>query len=106
MMFETSDIDEGTGSLRVWTYWTHPNAVPIRHTTSPAMRTADTLRAPPMHDTAIRSGMLMSDSPARADGMRDAASAAHAPICHALGRSEEHTSELQSPCNLVCRLFS
>src|SRR2546426_11166273 len=25
-------------------------------------------------------------------------------ICHA-DRSEEHTSELQSPCNLVCRLL-
>src|ERR1039457_6831079 len=24
---------------------------------------------------------------------------------HGLGRSEEHTSELQSPCNLVCRLL-
>src|SRR5688500_20194361 len=24
---------------------------------------------------------------------------------HALTRSEEHTSELQSPCNLVCRLL-
>src|SRR2546426_4255693 len=24
---------------------------------------------------------------------------------HALPRSEEHTSELQSPCNLVCRLL-
>src|ERR1022692_1743164 len=24
---------------------------------------------------------------------------------HCLGRSEEHTSELQSPCNLVCRLL-
>src|SRR5256885_12910037 len=24
-------------------------------------------------------------------------------VCHA--RSEEHTSELQSPCNLVCRLL-
>ena len=22
-----------------------------------------------------------------------------------IGRSEEHTSELQSPCNLVCRLL-
>src|SRR5256885_8221932 len=27
-----------------------------------------------------------------------------AAICR-LGRSEEHTSELQSPCNLVCRLL-
>src|SRR5256885_11145456 len=24
---------------------------------------------------------------------------------HAIDRSEEHTSELQSPCNLVCRLL-
>src|SRR2546426_11872631 len=24
---------------------------------------------------------------------------------HAIQRSEEHTSELQSPCNLVCRLL-
>src|SRR5256885_3731326 len=25
--------------------------------------------------------------------------------CAVAGRSEEHTSELQSPCNLVCRLL-
>src|SRR2546426_5363557 len=28
----------------------------------------------------------------------------HQPV-HGRGRSEEHTSELQSPCNLVCRLL-
>src|ERR1039457_3405629 len=28
-----------------------------------------------------------------------------APALLALDRSEEHTSELQSPCNLVCRLL-
>src|SRR2546426_3479070 len=27
------------------------------------------------------------------------------PAAHTPGRSEEHTSELQSPCNLVCRLL-
>src|SRR2546426_9058146 len=27
------------------------------------------------------------------------------PYCETLSRSEEHTSELQSPCNLVCRLL-
>src|SRR5256885_5115120 len=27
------------------------------------------------------------------------------PLGRAAGRSEEHTSELQSPCNLVCRLL-
>src|SRR5688500_19786703 len=26
-------------------------------------------------------------------------------VLHSGGRSEEHTSELQSPCNLVCRLL-
>src|SRR5688500_19525459 len=26
-------------------------------------------------------------------------------LADAIGRSEEHTSELQSPCNLVCRLL-
>src|SRR5256885_8923022 len=26
-------------------------------------------------------------------------------LCLVVGRSEEHTSELQSPCNLVCRLL-
>ena len=26
-------------------------------------------------------------------------------VIHILVRSEEHTSELQSPCNLVCRLL-
>src|SRR2546426_2346408 len=30
---------------------------------------------------------------------------AHEPISQPPGRSEEHTSELQSPCNLVCRLL-
>src|SRR5256885_13267575 len=29
----------------------------------------------------------------------------HRGVCAAAGRSEEHTSELQSPCNLVCRLL-
>src|SRR5256885_9190382 len=39
----------------------------------------------------------------------EAAAAAQAAVAalerHATERSEEHTSELQSPCNLVCRLL-
>src|SRR5256885_9535940 len=34
-----------------------------------------------------------------------AASASHPDLPSAGKRSEEHTSELQSPCNLVCRLL-
>src|SRR2546426_4049182 len=30
---------------------------------------------------------------------------AHGPVIEDAPRSEEHTSELQSPCNLVCRLL-
>src|SRR5256885_12887908 len=37
----------------------------------------------------------------RPDGAQEVALAVLEP----LGRSEEHTSELQSPCNLVCRLL-
>src|SRR2546426_8534252 len=39
-----------------------------------------------------KAGRFMSDETARTAGFRPA-------------RSEEHTSELQSPCNLVCRLL-
>src|SRR3989454_8574903 len=31
--------------------------------------------------------------------------AQNSPVCVTTWRSEEHTSELQSPCNLVCRLL-
>src|SRR5256885_12844994 len=34
-----------------------------------------------------------------------AAQALQRPFAQGHGRSEEHTSELQSPCNLVCRLL-
>src|SRR5256885_11483523 len=40
-------------------------------------------------------------TPARAGPLRGPAACRRAPP----GRSEEHTSELQSPCNLVCRLL-
>src|SRR5256885_6285618 len=32
-------------------------------------------------------------------------SADYFALANPIGRSEEHTSELQSPCNLVCRLL-
>src|SRR3989454_5906973 len=36
---------------------------------------------------------------------RTGRAAESAPTARAIRRSEEHTSELQSPCNLVCRLL-
>src|SRR6266850_6298598 len=41
--------------------------------------------------------------PGRGDVRGPALPRGHRP--HARARSEEHTSELQSPCNLVCRLL-
>src|SRR5256885_7378407 len=38
-------------------------------------------------------------------GTRDSAFAPAQPGAPLYARSEEHTSELQSPCNLVCRLL-
>src|SRR2546426_6968986 len=39
------------------------------------------------------------------DHIFDAAALAKQQIAKGFHRSEEHTSELQSPCNLVCRLL-
>src|SRR5256885_5460370 len=46
---------------------------------------------------AVRDARLLAES-------RLEALAPHG-LAHGLVRSEEHTSELQSPCNLVCRLL-
>src|SRR5256885_7421604 len=40
-----------------------------------------------------------------ARGLSDIAAMGGTPMAAFLSRSEEHTSELQSPCNLVCRLL-
>src|SRR5205807_10005691 len=45
-------------------------------------------------------GSLRQEPPMRSGALRHSV---HAPAPHS--RSEEHTSELQSPCNLVCRLL-
>src|SRR2546426_2664084 len=65
------------------------------------------IRRPPRstlfpYTTLFRSGLSVTQSSsiqAVAPGI------AEALIATATGRSEEHTSELQSPCNLVCRLL-
>src|SRR5256885_9773234 len=49
---------------------------------------------------AFRLGLLQ----ARLD-VKEGRVLTHEEVKLRLGRSEEHTSELQSPCNLVCRLL-
>src|SRR5205807_8409463 len=62
------------------------------------------IRRPPRstlfpYTTLFRSLLRLQRS--RVRGVREAA---HLGV-ELVGRSEEHTSELQSPCNLVCRLL-
>src|SRR2546426_6622361 len=56
-------------------------------------RSSSSLRVP---ELITMNGLSMPNAPAFANGVCDTNSS---------GRSEEHTSELQSPCNLVCRLL-
>src|SRR2546426_3685684 len=52
-------------------------------------------------------GSTGSGSPSRSvsEGPRFRATAPPGKPAYCCSRSEEHTSELQSPCNLVCRLL-
>src|SRR5256885_13249352 len=47
----------------------------------------------------------LADRPPGLQGRTRARRAARPPVSPQDRRSEEHTSELQSPCNLVCRLL-
>src|SRR5256885_3132783 len=55
--------------------------------------------------TTICSKKLPSTAPPAACGPKSCATASTPKIRVRCSRSEEHTSELQSPCNLVCRLL-
>src|SRR5256885_3856402 len=57
-----------------------------------------------------RSAQPLEEIPGHAGGLgvrevRQVEPLIHRAALHVSGRSEEHTSELQSPCNLVCRLL-
>src|SRR2546426_9113255 len=69
------------------------------------------IRRPPRSTLFPYTTLFRSSSPPDPDGRRRGTARRNAdgalPLCaRALPeRSEEHTSELQSPCNLVCRLL-
>src|SRR5256885_3968697 len=62
------------------------------------------IRRPP-RSTLFPYTTLFRSPDAAANAAGSAAPAAEAAHVHVHHRSEEHTSELQSPCNLVCRLL-
>src|SRR5256885_10884276 len=57
-------------------------------------------------DTRVRSGLVvdLAGVPAKHPDVTDCVRVAGGGVV-VRSRSEEHTSELQSPCNLVCRLL-
>src|SRR3989454_9042881 len=55
-------------------------------------------------DPKLKELLSRAGGKARAAGVKEAAAAAEV-VALTVPRSEEHTSELQSPCNLVCRLL-
>src|SRR2546426_6892650 len=73
------------------------------------------IRRPPRsplfpYTTLFRSGIHLGHLPTRRIAQVDRLEQVHVSQLSARGgqparRSEEHTSELQSPCNLVCRLL-
>src|SRR5256885_6285284 len=69
--------------------------------TSPSARPPDRIRPAAMPRRASGSPMRQNTDQGRCPSMA-AASSRRGEVP---ARSEEHTSELQSPCNLVCRLL-
>src|SRR5256885_10354805 len=70
-----------------------------------SLRSAGDLSSAAPSDTPGQGPLLQRSAAASAGGHLPAR--LRGPVAHALAgaRSEEHTSELQSPCNLVCRLL-
>src|SRR5205807_10245508 len=77
----------------------------------PPQSAADDYVAPPVSAPApLGAGLVFAQGPFSADQRRLALlfpgqGAQRVGLFAELYRSEEHTSELQSPCNLVCRLL-
>src|SRR5256885_11487656 len=60
----------------------------------------------PKRESHVRSGVDRVHAVALSAAHKDNVGAAEVEVpIEGGGRSEEHTSELQSPCNLVCRLL-
>src|SRR5256885_8711545 len=77
----------------------HHGSTPTRSPTTPEV-TSD---AEPQEETQRRDGLVREPRPRRPGrGRPEGRRVRRLGNWH---RSEEHTSELQSPCNLVCRLL-
>src|SRR2546426_3082345 len=81
---------------------------PARSCEGPTRCRPDRRRARPARTSSASVAREPVDAPREAhSGLRGPPPPATTPQCRSAprSRSEEHTSELQSPCNLVCRLL-
>src|SRR2546426_8758098 len=68
------------------------------------------IRRPPRSTLFPYTTLFRSEGPSTSArrpsrSVRPASACSKKRFCSSASRSEEHTSELQSPCNLVCRLL-
>src|SRR5256885_13030472 len=63
------------------------------------------IRRPPRSTLFPYTTLFRSIMKSKISNIRDGVATRLREARELLGRSEEHTSELQSPCNLVCRLL-
>src|SRR5256885_9666449 len=77
---------------------------PPRSTLFPYTTLFRSCSAQSSHSACARQKFWWTDSTVRPSISHRARSSTATPACPR-SRSEEHTSELQSPCNLVCRLL-
>src|SRR5688500_19915939 len=62
-------------------------------------------RAPHSFPTRRSSDLATAETSMSAEVIWNTSTASDSLLQYSTSRSEEHTSELQSPCNLVCRLL-
>src|SRR5256885_11975019 len=86
-----------TATTEIYTLSLH-DALPISDAADPRHRVQQDHRAGVLRGDRRPGGRVLRGHPRPAPAVRDRAR-------RRLVRSEEHTSELQSPCNLVCRLL-
>src|SRR5256885_4704285 len=89
-----------------------PSAPPPKSSAGTATKVYAVYRSPPIRNQVIQPPKLRPPRPhssrwARVSGRRQRAATKPSALTsrNRSVRSEEHTSELQSPCNLVCRLL-
>src|SRR5205807_3109767 len=102
-LYQLDHILDDTAPTPTYTLSLH-DALPISHGRVVAAR-ADRALPLPGRDTAGRRPRRRAHPDRDGRLLRVQPPVPRLPALHARERSEEHTSELQSPCNLVCRLL-